>query len=138
MALQYVLDQRPDHLHMTFRGTYEASLIPEFLELITHLMVKNRPEKMLCDCREVTGDLSMVDRFNLGVGFAEKFKARQSRESLPDCRIAMVGNPPLIKPDGFGVQVARNRGIDVMGTPSLEEAREWLGLGPEDPTTAPG
>jgi hypothetical protein len=81
--------------------------------------------KILFDCLAVEGELSVVDRYEIGEGIAEYCK---SQSMIPS--VALLGKLPTVT--GFCAQVAWNRALDVKVFSKRQVAREWLNrFGPQ-------
>lgn len=85
--------------------------------------------KLLVDCRELSAELSAVDRFWFGKVVADENAAIAAEAGL-HLRVAFVGRVPLFEERRLGQIVATNRGASVQVTEDLEEAYRWLGLDP--------
>jgi len=75
--------------------------------------------KVLVDCLAVAGELSVVDRYELGEEVAEYCKYRSI---IPT--IALLGQVPTVT--GFCALVARNRGMLVETFSESQTALGWL------------
>jgi hypothetical protein len=76
-------------------------------------------DRVLVDCLSVEGELSTMERYELGRTVAEHCS---SRSMTP--KVATVGNPPVI--DGFAARVASNRGIVAETFSEMQKAMGWL------------
>jgi hypothetical protein len=76
-------------------------------------------DKILIDFLAATGGLSDMDRYNIGKAMAEYCR---NRPIYP--RVAVVGKPPIV--NGFGAQVASNRGLISMTFSETQPALNWL------------
>ena len=76
-------------------------------------------DRILVDCLSVEGELSTMERYELGRTVAEYCN---SRSISP--KVATVGKPPLI--NGFAAQVAWNRGVVAETFSELQKALDWL------------
>jgi hypothetical protein len=85
---------------------------------------------MLFDCRGLTGPLSAMQRYGLGVFIAETNQERFRGGAVPP-RLAIVAREPLFDPGTFLETVAVNRGVELHSTTSLLGAAAWLQLDPE-------
>jgi hypothetical protein len=74
---------------------------------------------ILFDCLAVHGELSIVDRYEIGEAIAEYCK---NQSMFPS--VALLGKPPTVT--GFGAQVARNRALDVKVFSERQAALDWL------------
>jgi len=75
--------------------------------------------KILVNTFAVNGELSVYERYQIGVEIAAYVKQRQLNS-----RLAIVGKPPTM--DGFGVRVAQNRDLVTNAFSSQQEALNWL------------
>ena len=76
-------------------------------------------DRILVDSLSVEGELSTMERYELGRTVAEYCN---SRSITP--KIATVGKPPLI--NGFAARVVWNRGLVAETFPELQKALDWL------------
>lgn len=76
-------------------------------------------DKILMDFLAVTGELSVMDLYEIGKAVAEYCE----RKSIHP-KVAVIGKPPTVT--GFGAQVASNRGLTSMTFPEREAALNWL------------
>ncbi len=83
------------------------------------IAVERGADRILVDCLAVEGELSTMERYELGRSVAEYCS---SRSITP--KVATVGKPPLI--NGFGARVAWNRGLVAETFSELQKARDWL------------
>jgi hypothetical protein len=65
------------------------------------------------------GELATFERYDLGVEAAEYLTGHRM-----NVKVAFVGTPPTM--NGFGLRVARNRGILTEVFPTQQEALRWL------------
>jgi hypothetical protein len=126
MELQHTIENLPDHLVLNFTGTLDASTIPQFMGSILQACRDHKPSRMLVDVRQAGGQLQTFDRYKLGDEFSKKFVELMTKEKLPFCRFAVLGNPPLIDPNQFGAVVAGNRGTNAIATTDPDGALRWL------------
>jgi hypothetical protein len=76
-------------------------------------------DRILVDCFSVEGELSTIERYELGRTVAEYCN---SRSITP--KVATVGKPPVI--NGFAAQVAWNRRLVAETFSELQKAMDWL------------
>jgi hypothetical protein len=79
---------------------------------------------IVIDCRGLTGTLSDMQRYEVGVAVAASYSGMRDDGRAP--RIAMIAQPPLIEPRRFIETVASNRGALLRAFESIREAAEWL------------
>jgi hypothetical protein len=75
--------------------------------------------RILVDCLSVEGELSTMERYELGRSLAEYCN---NRSMAP--KVATVGKLPLI--NGFAALVAWNRGLVAETFPESQKAMDWL------------
>jgi hypothetical protein len=78
--------------------------------------------KALVDCQDAVGQLSTIERYQLGEQVA--FNCHAITAAM--VRVAVIGAPPLV--NGFAALVASNRGLQSRTFPNVEEASQWLGI----------
>jgi hypothetical protein len=76
-------------------------------------------DRILVDCLSVEGELSTMERYELGRKLAEYCSGRSITS-----KVATVGKPPLI--NGFAALVASNRGLVAETFSELQKALDWL------------
>jgi hypothetical protein len=126
MVLEYKVEPKNGYLLMTCTGTYEPSAAGEFTDQIVEACKIHRPAKFLIDLRQVEGDMTTMNRFELSVLAAAKYFANILTGQISKCRYAIVGNHPLVDPHKFEETVATNRGINVRTFTELKNACNWL------------
>jgi hypothetical protein len=126
MAIDYKIENNPEYLSMIYEGDYDSSLAGLFTDQILETCKTYQPTKLLIDLRAVKGDMTMLDRFNLGVMATAKYFSGKLTGKIPYCRYAIIGNAPLIDPDRFAETVAVNRGLNVRVFTDWKETIDWL------------
>ena len=86
---------------------------------------KNNIFKILVDCRDFSGKITLLDRFLLAVFFVKENSKLLARRMHP-IKAAFVLSKSIIDPRRFGETVARNRGLYGLVTDNMEEALDWL------------
>jgi hypothetical protein len=130
MAIELKTEPQPGYLRITFEGHFEPSLIDEVTSGVVENGVKHQSSKMLLDFRQVDGQMSTMDRYNVASIFAKKYLDQKLAGTIPSCRFAFVGNHPLVDPKKFGETVAINRGINIKVFTEMAEALAWLEVDP--------
>jgi len=96
--------------------------LPEAIGVFTKacdLAAERGLNRILVDCLSVEGELSTMERYELGRTVAEYCNSRSMTSA-----VATVGKPPVV--DGFGALVAWNRGLVVKTFSESQEAMDWL------------
>jgi hypothetical protein len=75
--------------------------------------------KILFDCLAVEGELSVLERYQLGKTIAE-----YCRSGSINPAVAIIGKPPAVT--GFGAEVASNRGLLVVTFLERQAGLDWL------------
>jgi hypothetical protein len=117
MSLQFDLDG--ELLLATVSGPVSFDAIWQILKQICDTASQKQLTQILVDALGAWGVTSTVDRYTLGVNlviYCGELKFWP--------RLAFVGEPPVV--DGFGVLVARNRGLNTDRFPNRQEALEWV------------
>lgn len=117
-------------LLVTANGTADAHSASRLLRQMCDAAEDKGVNKILVDCLALTGKLAAFERYQLGAETAECFTGR-----LMNVRLAYVGKPPTT--DGFGVRVARNRGVITRLFSTRREALKWLDECPDIPAEDP-
>jgi hypothetical protein len=119
MRLQVELHTNGELLLAVVRGTVSFDAIWQVLREICDAATQKRLVRILVDTLGAQGVTTTVDRYTLGV----KLVTYCGKQKLSP-RMAFVGHPPVV--DGFGVLVAKNRGLVTERFPSRTEALEWV------------
>jgi hypothetical protein len=118
MIDQLRIEKREDYLHFTFTGPFSLDAAKRSVDDMVVACKKEHCVKVLFDCRPMTGDLTVLDRFEVG-----QYGEGRIPQSV---KIAMLGREDQILPDRFFETVARNRGVHVTLFTDADEAIKWL------------
>lgn len=111
-----------EHLVVTYSGLFSVPAAKAAVDAMVDACQRERLTKVLFDCRTMTGEPTVVDRFNVG---------QYGASTIPrEVRIAMLTREDLPLPDRFFEVVARNRGLRLTVFFDVDKALDWLG-GPE-------
>jgi hypothetical protein len=115
------IELQEDYLIVTLAGQLSVSEVFVLLTKVRDAATEKGLDKVLVDCWSVTGELSSLERYELGKTLAEHWV-----KGWPGlAKVAFVGTSPAI--DGFGALVASNRGFCLAKTFSeLPKALDWL------------
>jgi len=130
MEIRIDLEVQGALLVVTATGTADAHSSSRLLRQMVDTAADKGVTKILANCLAVTGELAAFERYRLGVETAAYLT-----EQRMNVRLAFVGRPPTT--DGFGVRVARNRGIVTNLFSTEQEARRWLDEFPDVPAEDP-
>ena len=105
-------------LRVDASGVFKASKARAFFEQILNEARANNLGKVLVDARSFSGELSVMERYDIGTLLG---KLRPMR-----IRLAFVVRPSLAWHDRFGENVAVNHAVNMRVTTDLTQALEWL------------
>ena len=91
----------------------------QILKQICDTALEKNFTRILVDALAAQKVLKTIDRYTIGVNLVA-YCGRQ--KFWP--RLAFVGQPPVV--DGFGILVAKNRGLEAERFPNSNEAMEWV------------
>ena len=103
------------YLRITAQGTHALPRSIGLIEWTAAESLRQNAARVLLDCRGIEGQLSTMDRYELGVAIS----------SIP-VKVAIILRQAMMDPDRFGEIVARNRGANARVFTAEDEAIEWL------------
>jgi hypothetical protein len=112
----------PKHLEAVATGPYSADLLNAQIAEAVAACRKRKKSHLLLDLAELTVNLSLMDRYRLGIFGAEVGVG---------LKVAVLAKPEMIDARKFGVEVASNRGLRVDIFSDRPEAVRWL-LSPKE------
>ena len=123
MDMDLDINMEKEFLRVRVFGVFELRRANECFTRMLEAVAQHGAKKVFIDCRDLTGTLSTMDRYEHAV-YAERELSRigVSRST----RFGFVAKPPVLDNERFGQTVARNRGINVKSTDNMEEALQWL------------
>jgi hypothetical protein len=124
MKLQVALETEGEFLAAVISGTISFNAIWQALKQVCDTALQKKCTRILVDALGAQGITTTIDRYNLGVKLVNYC---QEKRLWP--RLAIVGQPPVV--DGFGVLVAKNRGLFIEQFSNRKEALEWVRAAPK-------
>ena len=124
MNLRVALDTDGELLLAVVSGTVSFDAIWLVMKQICDTALQKKFTGILVDALGAQGVTTTVDRYTLGVKLVN-----YCGENKLWPRLAFIGQPPVV--DGFGVLVAKNRGLATERFPNLKEALEWVRAAPK-------
>jgi hypothetical protein len=118
MSYHLEIKKTKGYLHIAFSGPFSPAAAMESVDAMVAACAREDCTKVLFDCRPMTGDLKMVDQFDVGQYGASKIPR--------SVKVAMLGREDQISPDRFFQTVARNRGVRVTVFSEIDDAIKWL------------
>lgn len=112
------IEIKDGYLYAAIEGEYRKSQDPAPLLEIIEQADKANLTSILIDCRNLTGDVTFIDRYDAATMLAQFAHSRY--------KIAFLAGDAIEPDDGFFENVAVNRGMNVMSTVDYDEAVKWL------------
>ena len=106
-------------LRIRFVTQFRLENARKVIERLGPLCQKHAVSQVLLDVRGISGEVTVVDRYELGELFGS---------ALPHgLRVAILATESMVLPDRFIQTVANNRGGNILVTTDPGEAAGWLG-----------
>jgi hypothetical protein len=116
MSIDVQSEVQRDYLRITATGRYSFDLLFDFIQQVKATAESADRQRVLIDCRNVSGGMAEYERFHGGIRIAEVFG-----RSL---KAALVMQPQNVTK--LGELAAVNRGARFLVSDSVEEAVDWL------------
>jgi hypothetical protein len=129
--MQMKTEVQGDVLYVTLSGQVDLDSSLRLLIQAFDTAAKERIAKVLIDALALTGNLSTLERYELG-----KKTTSHVLQLGTNPKVAFVGVLPAV--DGFGVRVAQNSGVTVELFHRVQEASGWLAKWPAPPSLQGG
>ncbi len=117
--MQVTLASQDDFLLATAMGPVSRKEVLSVFRKAVDTAAEWGFEKILIDFLAVTGELGVMDLYEIGKSMAEYCV---SKSLYP--KVALIGKPPLVT--GFGAEVASNRGLTSRTFSERQPAANWL------------
>jgi len=117
-------------LYATVTGVYSFEEVKRCTDEMLAEVAEHRIDKVLVDGRTVVGKVEEMERYHYGEYLARKVFELVSKGTCPTPHLAYVLLPPISDPGRFGETVAVNRGVIHRVFEEIEDAQNWLGIGP--------
>ena len=119
MDLHIDIESREGLMLVTVNGSVSFDSASMLFKQVWDTAAENQVNKILVNSLAVEGELATFERYDLGVEIAAYLAERQM-----NVKVAIVGRLPTV--NGFGVRVARNRGVVTEVFSTQREALIWL------------
>ena len=115
-----VLDihKKHDYILVGFIGEFNLEAGKRTVDSMIEACFEHDLFAVLLDCRSMTGNLSIMDRYRLVV-YGQRMLGKVNR-------VALVGRQEAVLPDRFAETVAVNRGINLKVFIDMDQAVDWL------------
>ncbi|MBL8090708.1 MAG: hypothetical protein KF758_01855 [Anaerolineales bacterium] len=110
------IEVRNNYVYVYYDGTNDVDSIITLMKEIADICKKENIKKLLADVSNMTGEPSIIGRFQVGIAGVRIFKGMK--------KIAIVYKK--VDSNRFAETVAVNRGLPSMVTHDIEKAREWI------------
>ena len=117
--MKVAIDVHETVVRSMFSGEVALDAAREHLQNIFDTTKERQLHKVLIDCLAIQGQLTTLERYQLGT-----WAARYIHQLGINLRTAFLGVPPVV--DGFGLLVARNRGLNAQLFSAIPDAQKWL------------
>lgn len=118
----------PSYLCATVTGEFVVDDIKTVLTRIVNGAYDQRTQNILIDCRGLTGDPSIRERFEV-VAFVFQLRINAIfAGQRPKYRTAIVATAPAVHPNRYGVRQLVERKLNVTICERPEDALAWLGV----------
>ena len=118
MAESIEIIEKRNYLLAVYIGKFSVQAARQTIDQIVQAIPENRLRAVLLDCRNLTGRLSIMDRYQTAI-YGQHMIGRVSK-------LALVRPREMIGADRFMETVAVNRGIYLRLFEDIGEAIAWL------------
>ena len=106
------------YIQVTYVGDFTRAEARRCIDVCTTSCLDHGLMRVLLDVRQMTGDMTVMDRFQTAL---YGIKLRKHK-----IKTAMLANDRIVLPDRFFESVARNRGIRIRVFTDEDQALAWL------------
>lgn len=107
---------RDSYLYIYYDESGDVNSLIDLMKEISEICKKEKLKKILADLSKITGDLTILDRFRLGVAAVSIFRGLS--------KAAVIYKK--VESNRFAETVAVNRGLPSLITHDIEKAKQWL------------
>ncbi|HUO58752.1 MAG TPA: STAS/SEC14 domain-containing protein [bacterium] len=119
-------EPQSNYLRLSLEGDWDNDTIGKTSEQILDLCKKHQARRVLFDVRNLHGNPSVLERFNMATQFSLKYMKCLLGGEIQSSRFAVIGNHPLVDPHRFEETVSVNKGLPVKTFTDLDQALAWL------------
>ena len=101
-----------------FSGEFSVNVAKKVVDAMARACENKDKPRILFDCRQMTGHLSVMDRFRVGIYGVRILPGR--------IKLAMVADETYRLADNFFENVVVNRGLNLKEFTEFDDAVEWL------------
>lgn len=114
----FTCQNKGDYLLVEISGPYSLEMLMSAVHEVADQCRKESLNKVLIDLRNMDGDPSILDRYQIGVEIASIWGPRY--------KVAVIARTEIV--NKMTENTAVNRGAKFMVTPDANRALEWLGI----------
>ena len=126
--MEIIPENRGHYLFIKVSGRLDTRGLEFGFPTLLKYLKEQRIEKLLLDCREVYGSYPIEERLFVNESLADVY-LNYSKDNV-QLKIAAVLDKSLFHPNRLGEKIAKNRGLVMINTESIEEAYAWLEVVP--------
>jgi hypothetical protein len=130
MSMAMAVKPEGGYLLVRLTGAFSLVEIKELFVQMLDAVALHKANKVLVDCRDIEGGMTMLERFDYAEFGAKELSIWYRKSLSSGVRFAYVSKPPFYDSSKLGENVAVNRGAVVLSTTSMEEALQWLDIAP--------
>ena len=109
---------KDSYLLVEFFGEFSVEAGKKCVDRMTEACEEHDRSSVLLDCRRMTGEMSVMARFQVTeYGATKRLQIR---------RIALLNREEVLLPDNFVENVAVNRGMNLRSFTEFDEAEFWI------------
>lgn len=131
MSMDLEFFSKDGHLHVRVLGEFTLEDANDALLNMLDEVKSRQATRVLVDCLELEGGISIVERFMHSDFGSEALEKKMGEGLPPSVRFAYVMKGAFWENNEFSERVAVNRGVNVKNFDDERDARQWLAL--EDP-----
>ncbi|MFY0673016.1 MAG: hypothetical protein JXQ87_06405 [Bacteroidia bacterium] len=119
MPISYKISKKRDRLIVETTGNDDSlEEVQAYGMQILKAAIENQSKTVLCDERALTYELDTIDTYSLGEAAAKLGQGIS--------KIAIICNRRYLQDGKFYETVASNRGLRIMVTDNIKQAKDWL------------
>ena len=119
MAIHFDYSLKGDLLLITTSGKDDnLKEVENYIRSIGALAFQNNCDKVLCDERDLSYSISFLDTYDLAENVSQKAKFIK--------KVAVVCDQKYLKDGKFYELVSNNRGLNMLVTDNIQQAKKWI------------
>ncbi len=138
MSVTVDIHPTPTHLRVTLTGEYTLEGLKNALARTRQAIDDYQSRKILVDCRGVTGNPSLRDRFELVAVVLQQRINAMLHGKPSKAATAIVATPPLLHPGRYGIRLLIERNMRLTVCTNIEQALAWLDVEATPPPPSDG